>query len=263
MSTVRTARTRLSSVANRARNSAAAPRIAAGRSPRGHVPFASSNSVTGFSPSFSGFWTTAIASPSLASRAAPTVPLPPLCWNGNEEWQGTPCSGWRALTRGSGGLRRGGARDAALVTARGDQRRELRAGQEGADRETCRYEAARGDVARVRQAGIARGGRHGSRLRGGRGLVTCLERMPKCVGRIHRFSPKVRGRLVLAGAGGARSGIPVSGWKQLRCSQRLPNRNHHCVLVVEGSRELGAGECSQPCHLSLLLGAHHRRARRG
>src|SRR5918994_803840 len=73
MSTVRTARTRLSSVANRARNSAAASRIAAGRSPRGHVSFASSNSVTGFRPSVSGLSMTAITPPSLAGRMDSTA----------------------------------------------------------------------------------------------------------------------------------------------------------------------------------------------
>src|SRR2546422_6578813 len=65
MSTVRTARTRFSGVAKRARNSAAASRIAAGRSPRGQVSFAWSNSWNGRSPIFSiltlGTSTTAIA----------------------------------------------------------------------------------------------------------------------------------------------------------------------------------------------------------
>src|SRR6266542_2430620 len=65
MSTVRIPRTRFSGVANRARNSAAASRIAAGRSPRGQVSLASSNSWNGFRPIFSTFTlgtsTTAIA----------------------------------------------------------------------------------------------------------------------------------------------------------------------------------------------------------
>src|SRR5918994_2647705 len=73
MSTVRTARTRFSSVANRARNSAAASRIAAGRSPPGHVRFASSNSPTGFRPRVSGFSMTAITPPSLAGRVDSTA----------------------------------------------------------------------------------------------------------------------------------------------------------------------------------------------
>src|SRR4051812_11691410 len=54
MSTVRTPRTRFSGVANRTRNSAAASRIAAGRSPRGQVALASSNSPNDLSPIVSG-----------------------------------------------------------------------------------------------------------------------------------------------------------------------------------------------------------------
>ena len=61
MSTVRTARQRFSGVAKRARNSAAASRIAAGRSPRGQVALASSNSLNGLRPTFSGCSITDIA----------------------------------------------------------------------------------------------------------------------------------------------------------------------------------------------------------
>src|SRR3954447_13779909 len=68
MSTVRTPRTRFSGVAKRARNSAAASLIAAGRSPRGQVELASSNSSNGRSPTESGLTsgtsTIAIAPPS-------------------------------------------------------------------------------------------------------------------------------------------------------------------------------------------------------
>src|SRR5690349_13319061 len=61
MSTVRTPRTRFSGVAKRARNSVAASRIAAGRSPRGQVSLAAVNSSNGLSPSFSGFSIVAIS----------------------------------------------------------------------------------------------------------------------------------------------------------------------------------------------------------
>src|SRR3954451_22930470 len=72
MSTVRTPRTRFSGVAKRARNSAAASLIAAGRSPRGQVALASSNSANGRSPTepglTSGTSTIAIA-PSSSRRS--------------------------------------------------------------------------------------------------------------------------------------------------------------------------------------------------
>ena len=61
MSTVRMPRTRLSGTAKRPRNCSAAARIAAGRSPRGQVWFASSNSVNGVSPSVSGLSIVAIS----------------------------------------------------------------------------------------------------------------------------------------------------------------------------------------------------------
>src|SRR5687768_5165428 len=70
MSTVRIAVMRFSSVAKRARNSAAASRIAAGRSPRGHVELASSNSWKGLSPMVSGLSITAIRAPLAARRCS-------------------------------------------------------------------------------------------------------------------------------------------------------------------------------------------------
>ena len=75
MSTVRTPLTRLSGSANRARNSEAAFRIAAGLSPRGQVWFASLNSSNGFSPSFSGLSIAAIAN-LLSLSGGSTIPPP-------------------------------------------------------------------------------------------------------------------------------------------------------------------------------------------
>src|SRR5688572_32274436 len=83
MSTVRIPLTRLSSVAKRERNAAAASRIAAGRSPRGHVALASSNSWKGLSPIFSGLSITAMGAPLGCSLVQvdcsrpPALPPPP------------------------------------------------------------------------------------------------------------------------------------------------------------------------------------------
>ena len=76
MSTVRTPLTRLSGSANRARNSEAAFRIAAGLSPRGQVWFASLNSSNGFSPSFSGLSIAAISNLLLSLSGGSTIPPP-------------------------------------------------------------------------------------------------------------------------------------------------------------------------------------------
>src|SRR3712207_2457572 len=77
MSTVRIAAMRLSSVAKRARNSAAASRIAAGRSPRGHVALASSNSWKGLSPIVSGLSITAMVLLSAARSSSLDCSRPP------------------------------------------------------------------------------------------------------------------------------------------------------------------------------------------
>lgn len=97
--------------------------------------------------------------------------------------------------------------------------------------------------------------------------VTCLEPMPKCVGKRYRFSPFVRGRLVLApgpNATGPANTVQL-GIARIRCSQEQPHRNHHCVLVVEGTREVGdaAKLPCRACNVNLVVDAFHHQARRG
>lgn len=98
--------------------------------------------------------------------------------------------------------------------------------------------------------------------------VTCLEPMPQCVGRIYHYSPRIRAQLVLAGgprAAGANNTTPISKPRVLQCSQDLPNRNHHCVLTVEGFRLLereGEAGCAR-CHVNLVLSAFHPQAKNG
>lgn len=98
--------------------------------------------------------------------------------------------------------------------------------------------------------------------------VTCLEPMPQCVGKIYHYSPYVRAQLVLASgptATGPQTTSPISDWQRVRCSQELPNRNHHCVITVTGTRDVGAasGLPCQSCNVNLLLEAYHKKARRG
>lgn len=97
--------------------------------------------------------------------------------------------------------------------------------------------------------------------------VTCLEPMRQCVGRIYHFSPVIRGQLVLAnddGAAGANT-TPISDPKRLQCSQKLPNRNHHCVLALDGMRQIKPSldlPCLR-CHVNLVVEAVHPAARKG
>jgi hypothetical protein len=93
--------------------------------------------------------------------------------------------------------------------------------------------------------------------------VTCLEPMPKCVGKLYEYSPKVEARLVLA-QGTQTSGLPVGEPEQITCSQDLPNRNHHCVIDVKRNAVLDrTPACAPDCSLNLVLRASHRRARQG
>jgi hypothetical protein len=97
--------------------------------------------------------------------------------------------------------------------------------------------------------------------------VTCLEPMPKCVGKIYHYSPHVKARLVLApgpNASRKRNTLPIGKPKHLRCSQELPNRNHHCVLALDALRDVQAEDlpCDR-CNVNLLLHAYHPKAKNG
>ncbi len=90
--------------------------------------------------------------------------------------------------------------------------------------------------------------------------VTCLEPIPKCVGKIYRYSPKVDAKLVLAD-GKSRKGTPVGNPDRITCSQDLPNRNHHCVLTLHRSETLKrTPPCAPSCSLNLVLEASHKNA---
>ncbi len=99
--------------------------------------------------------------------------------------------------------------------------------------------------------------------------TTCAERSRRCIGRRYRFDPIVTARLVLSGhrKRGVR-GRALSGRKRVVCAQRRPNRNHHCTLTLAGGGtrigNLAKIPCAPDrCHVNLVVGAHHGRARRG
>jgi hypothetical protein len=99
----------------------------------------------------------------------------------------------------------------------------------------------------------------------------CRHLEPRCAGRPYRFSPRIGSRLVLArrrGATGGRHAIALSPRKRIRCRQRVPNRQHHCVLVFTGAsmhvRSPGALPCTpSTCHVNFVVDAHNTRARHG
>jgi hypothetical protein len=98
--------------------------------------------------------------------------------------------------------------------------------------------------------------------------VTCTEQMPQCVGRVYHFSPHVAARLYLASKPSSQGGFPIGQPKRLTCSQNYPNRNHHCVLVLDDERRVVSNASSLPCaparcHLNLVISAYHSGARDG
>jgi hypothetical protein len=93
--------------------------------------------------------------------------------------------------------------------------------------------------------------------------VTCLEPVPKCVGTLYRYSPKVEASLVLTDGLG-RSGTQLGSASRITCAQDLPNRNHHCILSFRRTqvlREVPA--CAPLCSVNLVMKAFHPNAARG
>jgi hypothetical protein len=92
---------------------------------------------------------------------------------------------------------------------------------------------------------------------------------PRCIGRHYRFSPREDARIVLADGrhvSGGEHAEPIAETDSLRCHQPLPDRNHHCVLVLHEKTVARAGQLPcrpESCYLNLVLEADHRRARRG
>lgn len=96
--------------------------------------------------------------------------------------------------------------------------------------------------------------------------VSCRVRGPGCIGRPYPYSPLVTAQLVLSSQ--PRATLPSKALgppKALRCSQQLPDRNHHCVLVLSGVEAkleaLGKLPCDPPeCFVNLVVTAAHPRA---
>ncbi len=91
-----------------------------------------------------------------------------------------------------------------------------------------------------------------------------------CIGRTYGYDPAVSAELVLADGGRATGGastVPL-GSEKLTCNQSQPNRNHHCVLVIDDGlariEDASRLPCDpQTCHINLVLSAGDRKARAG
>jgi hypothetical protein len=104
-------------------------------------------------------------------------------------------------------------------------------------------------------------------------VTTCLKRDPdhtqaeeQCTGKIYGFDPHVNARLLLADSADATNGFQVGRTAELQCSQHLPARNHHCVLVVPWTRAAIADAklgCSPTCSLNLVASSWSNDAKNG
>jgi hypothetical protein len=100
--------------------------------------------------------------------------------------------------------------------------------------------------------------------------TTCVEPIPRCIGRSYGFDPEIGARLVLGRDDDStgRHAKRVSRRVSLSCEQHRPNRNHHCPLVLDQAgltinrpRRLPCHP--NRCHLNLVLDASNRAARGG
>jgi hypothetical protein len=101
--------------------------------------------------------------------------------------------------------------------------------------------------------------------------LTCVTPGPHCIGRPYGFSPRIAGSVVLADRRRRASGrhtMALSGEDSMRCGQRRPNRNHHCVLVIDSAPRTIRNARKLPCRpkrcfVNMVVSAHHRSARPG
>jgi hypothetical protein len=100
--------------------------------------------------------------------------------------------------------------------------------------------------------------------------TTCYLPERRCIGRRYRFSPKTTARVLLARSGhatGGRGTEALSHVQSIRCHQKRPNRNHHCVFAFHTRLRVDRPSrlpCPRErCFINFVAQAHHPRARRG
>ena len=98
--------------------------------------------------------------------------------------------------------------------------------------------------------------------------VNCDNPTPRCVGPIYDYNPIGHAQLVLSDGKGATRGMPLSESRRFVCRQKLPDREHHCVIVFTGVGadigKLRSLPCPPDhCFVNLVMDAHHPRARSG
>jgi hypothetical protein len=98
--------------------------------------------------------------------------------------------------------------------------------------------------------------------------VNCDKKSRRCVGPIYHYNPKVDVALRLTTSAGSTGGTLLARPKSSVCRQRLPDREHHCVIVFTGAGMNIGNVNSLPCppdrcFVNLVIDSHNRRAGRG
>jgi hypothetical protein len=99
--------------------------------------------------------------------------------------------------------------------------------------------------------------------------TTCVVAGSRCIGKRYRINPFIRARLVLADAADpAATAQELAPSEVVHCTQRRPNRNHHCPLVFRSANldipDPDALSCpADGCYVNLLLSADHPKAKPG
>jgi hypothetical protein len=99
--------------------------------------------------------------------------------------------------------------------------------------------------------------------------TTCVVPGSRCLGTRYRINPFIRARLVLAdSAEPTATAVELAPSELVHCSQRRPNRNHHCPLVFRAADldipNPNALPCPpDACYVNLLLSADHPKAKPG
>jgi hypothetical protein len=95
----------------------------------------------------------------------------------------------------------------------------------------------------------------------------CLRKSTHCVGTPYKYNPNVRTQLILAPDGSTTEGLAISRPRVQKCRQKLPSREHHCMVVFTNS-VFDVDPQTLPCPLdgcfvNLVVSADNRNARQG
>jgi hypothetical protein len=84
-----------------------------------------------------------------------------------------------------------------------------------------------------------------------------------CPGKYHDFQPQVVGRVILTGSKYGTRGQTIGTEKQILCTHKQPNRNHHCVISKpwQGKDIVGTeAGCLPRCFVNFVVSAYHPNA---